>query len=375
MNSSWVEISRSALKQNLRNFKKLVGASKLLPVIKSNAYGHGLEQIVDIIKTQSVWGVAVAATSEALMVRKYGYKKPVLVLSYTDTDVKEIINKDIRLAVYSLSFVKALNSRAVKLNKIVKVHLNYDSGGTRLGLTDQLFIELVKEVKNLKNIKIEGVFSWLADSEEINSQLTNLQLKRFNIIKSQVHNLIGKQVIFHITCTASNINYAESYHELARVGIGLYGLWPSVKTKVQSEIINKWFSIKPVLSWYTKIIQIKTVPARTSVSYGRTYTTKRRTKIAVLPIGYWEGYDRGLSNKAKVIINGKPCPVRGKICMNLTMVDISNIKNVKVGDKVILIGKKGKAEVTADELAEACGTINYEIVTRINPTIKRITVK
>jgi len=366
---TWVEISSSAINYNLKQFRKLIGKDKLLmPVLKSNAYGHGFLEMAEICnKNSEVDKVCVVSLDEAITLINHKITKPVLILSFCDFNkdkLKLAIKNKVIFPIYEIEQAKVLNKITSQMKQTVKIHLEIDTGASRTGILPEQTLEFIKRLKHYPNLILEGIWSHFASSEE-DPKYTYYQLKRFeqvinNLDKANVHIPLK-----HMACSASSILYPQSLFNAIRLGLGLYGLYPSPKTK------NK-IKLKPALSWYTTIIQVKEIPSKTKIGYGGTYTTKNRTKLAIIPVGYWDGYDRSFSNKAQVIIHNKKCPVRGRICMNLTMVDITGIKNVKIKDKVILIGKSKTQEITAEDLAKWQNTIKDEIVTRINPLLPRI---
>lgn len=370
---TWVEISQTALKYNIQQYRKILNfQTQILGVVKSNAYGHGLE-MAKIIKSDVDW-FGTVNLDEALILKEQRIKKPILVLSYFESDKIKLLKAlklNIRLPIYDLKTAENLDRLARKYKKKLKVHFKLDTGTSRLGLLPKDALLVIKKIKKLKSLELEGLFSHFAASEE-NQSYTDLQLKRFSKFNQLLERLKIEIPIKHIACSAAALIKSEYQLDMIRLGISLYGLWPSVETK---KIIQKklpQFNLKPALSWKTKIIQIKTVPKSTPIGYGCSYKVKRQTKLGILPIGYNEGYDRRLSNQAEVLVKGQRSKVLGRICMNLTMVDLTDIPNARVGETVTLIGCDGKQEITADELAEKIRTINYEVVTRINSDLPRI---
>jgi alanine racemase len=371
MHSSEIVISRQALLHNLRQFRTLAPKSQIMCVVKSNAYGHGSYQVASVVEEMTDW-LAVVNLDEALWLRGMGISKPILVLSYYDSSqIAEAIKKNISLVVYDRTQAEELNRTARKLKKLVRVHVKIDTGTSRLGIMPDQAAEFVEYLNSLKNLEIEGIMSHFAASEE-DSEFTKQQLDKFKQIVSRLNLPQARKPILHIACSAASLLQKDSRLDAVRLGIGLYGLWPSLEAKSQMLKLDPKFELRPALSWKTKIIQLKQLPAGSFIGYGKSYQTQRDTLLAVLPVGYFEGYDRGLSNKAEVLIAGQRCKILGRICMNLTMVDVTDAQKVKVGDEAVLIGKQDKEEITADELAEKIGTINYEVVTRINPMIPRI---
>ncbi|MDD4606825.1 MAG: alanine racemase [Patescibacteria group bacterium] len=374
---TWVEISKSALKHNIQQYKKVLSKStQIMAVVKSNAYGHGMVETAKLaIKYGAKW-LATVNLDEALELRQAGIKSPVLVLSYYQLDkklIKQAIQQNISLVVYSVEQLKFLNQVSLELKKSAQVHLKIDTGTTRLGILVDHGLDFIKQAFKFKNLKIQGLFSHFAASEE-NQQFTQQQLDKFKNLIQQIEKLNLDISLKHFSCSAAALVKTESNFDLMRLGIGMYGLWPSELTQkiVQKKYPN--FNLKPALSLCTRIIQIKTVPKGTRIGYGCTYKTAKSIQVAILPIGYWEGFDRHLSNKNRVIIKDKFCQVLGRVCMNLIMVDVTGIKNLKAGERAILIGRQGDKRITADDWAKKIGTINYEVVTRINPNLPRIYV-
>ncbi|MDD5626337.1 MAG: alanine racemase [Patescibacteria group bacterium] len=377
---TWIEIKKQAIKHNLGQFKKIIGPKvKLMAVVKSNAYGHGMVEIAKIaLKSGANW-LGVANLDEALMLRRAKIKAPIFILSYWEmTDqVKEAIKQNIDFPIYTfeqaeflsnLNKKKSAQGRSASGGKI-NIHIKIDTGATRIGVSTEEAVNFIKNVKNLPNLNIVGIFTHYAESESKDQSYTNQQTEKFQKILSLLRFFGIKIPLVHSGCSASTINNSKTFFNLVRVGLGMYGLYPSNNTELSAK--KKKIKLEPVLSWKTKIIQIKNVPAGTFVGYDRTFQTDKATKLAVLPIGFFDGYDRHLSGCGQVLIRGKYCPIRGRICMNLMMVDVSKIPDIKEDEEVILIGKQGKNEITVDDLAKKIGTINYETVCRINSLILR----
>ena len=386
MYASWVEVSRSALLYNVKQYQRLIGSNaSVLPVIKSNAYGHGMLGVAKILAPKVRW-LGVVNLAEALELRRVGIKKKILVLSYAQPELLgQGITQDVSLPVYTEAFARQISKMARSVGRVARLHIKIDTGTSRVGFLPGEVAGVIKRIDQLPNIAIEGVWSHFASSEE-NQSFTSQQLKKFSQVLARLEKE-GIEIPFkHFACSAAMVTTPAAYFNLARLGLSLYGLWPSKKVELIARHRYPWLSLKPALAWKTKIIQIKDVPAGSKISYGGTATVKKKTKLAVLAVGYWEGFDRRLSSRGQVLIGGRRCPVLGRICMNLTMVDVSKVKNVKAGDEVVLVGqqacppkpggrRRGRGVVTADELAEKIGTINYEVVTRINPLLSRVYVK
>jgi alanine racemase len=363
---SWVEINKSHILHNLRQYRKVIGQERLLmPVVKSNAYGHGLVEIAKLIDSVKIADkICVANSDEAHILIKNHIHSPIFILSYWEKEViKKITGNNIELAVYNYEQAKFLSS----LKKKIKIHLKVDTGTSRLGILDKDFISFVKKIRKLPNINISGIFTHFANSEEDNN-FTREQTEKLEKIKIALNNLGLQNIQYHAACSAAVMSNNNTFFDGLRLGLGMYGYWPSLHSKILAAKYYPWFRLKPALSWKTKIIQIKELPKNTFIGYGCSYLTKNKTKIAILPIGYNEGYDRGLSNQGLVYIKGRKCPVLGRICMNLTMIDASKLNKININEQVELMGKN----ITPEDVAAKINTINYEVITRINPLLPRV---
>ncbi len=379
MYTTWLEISRFAIKHNLKQFRKIIGPNiKLMAVVKSNAYGHGMIEVVIIALNNGTDWLGVVNLDEALKLRRAKIKAPILILSYfpfeDSKQIREAIKNEIDLPIYNLKIAKLLSKIASKIGKSAKTHIKVDTGTSRLGVLVKDALDFIRKVRQLPNLETRGIFTHYASSEEQDQTFTNKQTEEFRKLLDGLRQENIEIPLAHTACSAACIINPQTHSDMVRIGISFYGLWPSQDTKRLAQKVRPEFNLKPVLTWKTRIIQIKDLPEGTTVGYGCTYEVKRPTRLAVLPCGYYEGYDRLLSNKGEVLIKGKRCKVLGRVCMNLTMVDVTDITDVKVGDEVILIGKQGREEITAEEIAEKIETINYEVVSRINPNLLRIYV-
>lgn len=367
-------ISKKALRYNLNQFKRIVSKNtQTMAVVKSNAYGHGIVECAKTFVAAGADWLGTVNLKEALLLRKNNLRCKILVLSYFDPDkLKEAVKKNITLTIYNYGAAFTLNKIGQQLKRRIKIHFKVDTGTSRLGVLANNCLPLIKKIQELDNIEIEGIFSHLADSENPDQTFTNKQINVFEKLLLKLAEQGINIPLKHIACSASTLLNNRSHFNLVRLGISLYGLWSIEKDGKKIQKLHKKFNLQPALSWYTKIIQIKELPAKVTIGYGGDYKTTKKTQVALIPIGYWDGYDRKLSNLGQVLIRKKKCKIRGRVCMNLTMVDVTDVKNVRVGDRATLIGKDGNSIITADELADSINTINYEIVTRINPLIPRI---
>jgi len=384
---SWVEIKREAPEHNLRELKR--GAKKNIifcAVVKSNAYGHGVKQITSILPSAD-W-FAVNSLEEGAELRSFGIKKPILVLGYVPLNqLKEAIALNLSLTVYNIQTLKKLE-RILNGKKQAKIHLKIETGTSRQGIMPEEIPHFADFISKSKSLFLEGISTHYANIEDtLNPEYAQTQLKRFKDGVKIIKKTGLEPKIIHTACTAAAILYPETHFDMLRIGIGLYGLWPSRETYISALLGSRPLpKLIPVLTWKTRVAQIKTIPEGSYVGYGCTYRTTRKTRLAVLPVGYADGYDRSLGNKAHVLIRGKRAKVLGRVCMNLTMVDVTDIKGVRLEDEVVLIGRStenksnkiginsectSEESITAEMLAEWAGTINYEIVTRISPYLER----
>ncbi|MFA5076513.1 MAG: alanine racemase [Patescibacteria group bacterium] len=372
--NSWVEINTQNLKHNLNQFRRILSpGTQIGATVKSNAYGHGIIGVSQVIQQQTDW-FCVVSLDEALELRRAKITKPILVLSFYFDQIDLAAKNNISLVVYNSDQIKQINLAAKKLHRIARVHLKLDTGTSRLGVGETEALKLITQITTkLKNLRLEGLFSHFAASEE-NQKFTDQQIQRFNDFVAKLNKLGINIPLKHFACSAAALVRPESQYNLIRLGISLYGLWPSKLAKRLTSKIYPSFNLQPALTWKTRVIAVKCLNPGQSIGYGCTYKTTKTTKIAVLPVGYWDGYDRHLSNKGEVLIHGQKCPIRGRVCMNLIIIDATKVKNVKINDEVVLIGQQGKARITAEDLAGKIGTINYEVVTRINPVLPRIMV-
>lgn len=375
---TWVEISQSAFRYNIRLFQRLLRSTRtgLMAVVKSNAYGHGMIEIARLAQQQGVRWFGVVNSTEALALRSAGIWSKILVLSYTQRDqLTDLIRKRISLCAYNLESAKVINDVAGSLRLKAFLHAKIDTGTSRLGERWDAAVPFIMSIQHLPHVELEGLFTHYADSENPHQRFTQLQTKRLLDVTEALARKKVRVPYIHASCSASTLLNPRTRFSLSRVGISLYGLSSIQKDHLARTLTENIRSLRPVLSWHTRVLQVKTLRKGESVGYGRTYRTKRAMRTAVLPVGYWEGYDRKLSNCGIVLIRGKRAPVIGRVCMNLTMIDVSFLGDVHAGDRVTLIGRQKKASITADEIARQTETINYEVITRINSSIPRILVK
>jgi alanine racemase len=375
--TQWVEIDAASFRQNVEAFRSRLGKTELMPVIKSNAYGHGLLPIARLAESLGINWFGVNSVEEGISLRQAGFQQKILVLGYVPLAQAELaVEYDLRVVVYNPENIRALAEAARRQKKKVYLHLKVETGTNRQGIPIKKIGNIWREIKKHPQLVLEGLSSHFANIEDTTDDYyPKFQLENFRQAVDWFKQRDINVPLRHMSCSAASILFPETHFELARVGIGLYGLWPSKETMVSCRLRGQEaLRLKPVLSWRARVAQVKNVARGAYVGYGCTYRTTRPTRLAVIPVGYYDGYDRSLSNASYVLIRGKRAPVRGRVCMNFFMVDVTDIPGVKLEDQVTLIGKDGRDKITADQLANLAGTINYEIVSRINPSIPRVVV-
>jgi alanine racemase len=384
---AYVELSKENLVHNIKQFKNLAKkGTKFSIVVKGNAYGHGQNEIIKILNPYADY-FFVDGMEELKLLRQVS-KNKTLVLGYVQReDLSQAIKLGCVLAVFSVEQLSAISATAKSLNIIQEIHLPVDALLGREGFQFNELIELFKKIKNSESIRLSGTYAHFANIEDArlteesffrtkNSTHAYKQIDRYAQALELAENFGFKNLQTHLSSTAGLLAYekGKGIHPIIRLGIGVYGMWPStyLKSKYNQNKKNLQLILKPVLSWKTKIAQLKVLPALHPIGYGLTYRTKKETKIAIIPQGYSDGVDRGLSNKGEVLIAGTRCRILGRVSMNMCVVDVSHLKNVRIEDEVVIIGSQGKQEITAEEVAEKIDTINYEITTRISSLLPRV---
>jgi len=382
---TWIQVSKKAIDHNITQYKKVIGDGILAPVIKSNGYGHGLLEVGKICEeNKQVGWLCVATLSEALLLRKNNITKPILILSYLGKHLEPAILYNISLVAYDMQTIKKLNIIGKKLGKKCQVHIKIDTGLSRLGVPATETVTFIQEVQTCKFIYIQGIWTHFAESHAQDRSFTNQQLQLFEdtVTKLEKNNIyIPLKHVANSAATTTlhqcNIKKTQStknltYGNFFRLGIGFYGYWPSKYVKKITQETWPGFTLKPAMTWKTKIFHIKYIKKGSFISYNREHQVTRDSKIALLPTGYFDGYDLRLSNKSFVIIHGKHAPTVGRICMNITAIDITDIKNANVGDEVILLGDH--PYINSSDIAQACNLNPREIMTKINASIPRIII-
>ncbi len=370
---SWLEINKNAIAHNISQYKKIINNNILALVIKANAYGHGLLPIARISEqNKEIDWLCVSYLSDALLLRRKKISKPILVLSSIDVDPAKAIHQKIDIVVGSYITVQKLNAIGKQHNYHFNVHIKVDTGLSRLGIASQHILEFIQYIRTLSYLTITGICSHFAQAQHENQSFTREQLAQFNTILKELVKYGISIPYRHISNSAATI-LKQPLCNFFRLGIGMYGYWSSQANKLS--VMKKYptMILKPVLTWKTRIAEIKNISAGVSVGYNCTYQANRPTITAILPIGYYDGYQMRFSNKAWVRIKDHYAPVIGRVCMNMTIIDVSNIPAVGVGDEVILLGDYPKVNVYA--LADYADIDNVrEIMTAINPRIPRLLI-
>lgn len=371
MRPVWAEINLDTIATNTKNIKKLVGDKELIAIVKADCYGHGAVDVVPTLLENGASRLAVAMLTEAIELRENNINAPIVILGYTPLYLgEELINYDIEQTVYDLDYAKELSKIALSFNKKAKIHIAIDTGMGRIGfLPGDDTVKTINEVYNLEGLEVIGIYSHFSTSDEKDKSYANEQLFKFKKVIADLKALGIEIPLKHISNSGAIIDMPETYLNGVRPGIILYGYYPS------KEVSNDNLSVKPALTLKAKVAHVKELHKDMYISYGKTFKTNKKTIVATLPIGYGDGYPRALSKNAKVIVNGKFASILGRICMDQCMIDVTDIENIKTGDEVIILGGEVDLKFNADDMAEALGTINYEILCRIKSRIPRVYIK
>jgi len=373
---TWIELSRSALNHNLDSLAKLSGGRFMAVSVKANAYGHGLEPIVRLLSLRTdVAYLTVHSLEEAIACREAGWSRKIMVIGPIATsELEAVLELNLEPVVVNRETLTVLGKISRRKEKQVHTHLKLETGTNRQGITEKelsSFAAIYKKYRWLgKPLGASTHFANIADTTS--HDYSQYQLKCFHRMVATMTRLGIKPKIRHTAASAALILFDKTRFELVRPGIAVYGHWPSKETYLTYRLQGgKDNAFTPVLSWKTRITQLKNLPADSFVGYGCTYRTTSRSRLAVLPVGYCDGYDRLLSNRAFVLIRGKRAPIRGRVCMNIAMVDVTDNKGVALGDQATLLGTDGTERLSAEQIADWAETINYEVLARISPAIER----
>ena len=364
---SFAEINLGAIEHNLNEIKKLLGEGvKTLAVVKADAYGHGLVPVSKRIENKVDY-FAVATVEDALALRENEIKKPIIILSYTSPlQYDALLGNDITATIYNVEEAKLLSDMAEEQGVKVKIHVPVDTGMGRIGFTpDEKGADAVCEIFGMKGLYLEGLFSHYALADCADKTVAQKQSELFDNFVEMLEKRGVDIPIKHMNNSAGTIDLPKKY-DMCRVGIALYGLYPS------DEVDMETIKLRPAMEVFSHIVHLKTVPAGTKIGYGHIYEAPSERRIATVSIGYADGYKRCLTGVSYVLIGGKKAPIVGKICMDQFMADVTDIPDIKVGDTVVVMGKDGDEEITAEKLGSMCHSFNYEIICSFMPRVKRI---
>lgn len=388
---AWVEVDLGAIRQNLMRLTKWVAPARVIAVVKSDAYGHGMLPVARTAVEAGAWGLAVVNIDEGLRLREADFHCPILIVGPVfDFELSAALQAELSLPVYSEEVLQAVSQAAGQLGVTARVHVKLDTGLGRLALPYSEAERFLQLVQSTPHVEVEGIYSHLADAEGLDQRYTLQQFQRFQDVCEKARQMGLRPKVCHLAASAASMLLQPARLDAVRIGIAMYGLWPAEETRLLLlsrgqnlyQELNLHFSsgltphlddlLHPALSYKTRIAQLKWVEADSHIGYGCTFQTQRRTLLAILPVGYYEGYDRHLSNQGMVLIRGRRARVLGRVCMNVTTVDVTDIPDVTLEDEVVLLGQQGAARVSAEEWGQRIGTINYEVVTRLPAHLPRV---
>lgn len=369
-NRVYAEIDLDAVRYNFVSMKKNIKeGTKIMAVIKADAYGHGAIPIARLMeKEEYLWGFATATAQEALHLREAGIQKPIIILGYVFEEYDEaLIQQDIRPTIFQKDRALELSRKAQAMGKVLPIHLAVDTGMTRIGFADdETSVKDIKEITRFTGIKVEGLFTHFARADEMDKTRTQKQFERYLSFSERLRQAGIEIPIHHCSNSAGIIDLPQANLDVVRAGISIYGIYPSQEVKKEA------VPLKPVMQIKSHISFIKEVEAGVEISYGGTFTTKRKSRIATIPVGYADGYPRSLSGKGCVLIHGQRAPITGRVCMDQFMVDITDFQDVREHDEVTLLGRSGDAFLAVEELSDLSGRFPYEFVCDISARVPRI---
>jgi alanine racemase len=374
------EIDLQALAHNIRELRRITHPdARLMGVVKANGYGHGAIEVARCALQNGAEVLGIARIEEGIRIREAGLEVPILIFGYTLPELAaEILEYDLTQTVYTYASAQALSQTATSLKKKIRIHLKVDTGMGRLGLLPKNFqednsgainsdtIEECLAIAGLDGLELEGIFTHFATADSADKAYAEDQLDLFMNFLNRLRKAGLEPRVRHAANSAALIDMPQSHLDMVRPGIASYGLYPS------DEVDKKHIDLKPAMALKARIIHLKKVPAGFKVSYGSTYQTRKATTIATIPIGYADGLNRLLSSSGQMLVHGQRAPIIGRVCMDLTMLDVGHIDNVQIGDEAVIFGQQGSESITVDEIASSLNTINYEIVSTITARVPRV---
>lgn len=363
---TWLEIDVDAIAQNVRTIKEIIGPDvRVLAVLKADAYGHGAIKVARTALNNGASYCGVASVNEAVTLREAGISAPLLVLGYTPAwQAREALLNNITITLYDPDVARAFSRAAIELHTEARAHIKVDTGMGRLGLLPDQVSGFVQSVRGLPGLVLEGIFTHFSIADEADLKYTRGQLERFQAVLGELRAGGITFPLVHAANSAALLRLPESHFTMVRLGLAMYGLAPSSDVALPP-------GTRRALTWKTTVAQVKTLAPGSFVSYGNIYQTQREETIAVIPVGYADGFRRAPENWSEVLIKGKRAPIVGRVCMDQTMIDVSHVPEVRVGDEVVLIGSQGDETITPEEVADRLGTINYEVVSAILARVPR----
>lgn len=367
----WAEIDLDAIGENMRTFRRhLPAETKIMAVVKADAYGHGAFQIANKALHEGADWLAVALLDEALELRAKGITAPILVLSSFPTrGILPALQHDIAMTVYQRELLEEIICQAEAAGKKARIHLKLDTGMGRIGIREEGELREFAALCHNEWVEVEGVFTHFATADEEDRTYTMEQMKRYEELIACLEAERISPTLLYTNNSAAAMFYPHKSRHIIRLGISLYGQYPSSYMKTTG------MKLHPAFQWKARLSHVKHVPAGTKISYGSTYSTEKDAMIATIPVGYADGYNRSLSNRGEVLVHGQRVPIVGRVCMDQFMVDVTGIENVKVGDEAVLIGCQGQEEITVDEMAAWLSTINYEVTCMVSRRVPRVYIE
>ncbi|PEA55414.1 alanine racemase [Bacillus pseudomycoides] len=364
-----VEINLDAVKHNVREFKKCVNDENvaMMAAVKANGYGHGAIQVAKAAIEEGVSHIAVAFVDEGIELREAGITVPILVLGYTPEEaVEDAIEYDIMMTVYRIEDVRNIECIAERMQKKACIQIKIDTGMSRIGLQEEEVVPFLQELQKMQHVEVEGIFTHYSTADEVDKTYTLIQKDLFEKAVNTAKEMGIHFPLIHSSNSAGTMELNNEFQNMVRVGIGIYGMYPS------KEVDHKTVTLQPILTLKSKVAHVKQAKQGRGVSYGNTYVATGEEWVATIPIGYADGFSRQLSSKGYALINGVRVPIIGRVCMDQLMLDVTKAMPVHVGDEVVFYGKQGNEEIAVEEVADMLGTINYEVTCMLDRRIPRV---
>jgi len=363
---TYAYVDLKALDHNLGQVRARAGGRKVLAVVKADAYGHGAVEVARRLEASGVDMLGVALVEEGAKLREAGIHTPILVLGGVfGYQVAELLALDLTPVLFDKAQAEAFSNVAKQAGRRLPVHVKIDTGMGRIGAMMEVAVGLINAIKAMPGLEVEGIMTHLSEADALDKSFAEHQVSRFNLLMEELELLGIKAPLVHAAGSAAIIDFGPALFNMVRPGIMLYGYYPSPH-------MRDMVDLRPVLSLKSRVLHVKEMQKGLPVSYGRTFVTGRTSLIATLPIGYADGLSRGLSNKGEVLIRGRKCPIVGRVCMDMMMVDVTEAGDVRFGDEAVIIGRQNEAEVSAEDIAGILGTISYEVLCNVSARVPRV---